>query len=110
MNAKLSMKKLWLGAKKCFTMHIGKNHEEYKNVQLFIDGWSVDTVDNYDTGEKEYEDILERDMKEISHTNDERYLGQLISSDSKNVQNITKLRNKGIVLKNKVIQILATMP
>ena len=46
----------------------------------------------------------------LSHVNYERYLGQIISSDSKNTANITKLRNKGIGLKNKVIQMLNTMP
>ena len=44
------MKKLRLGASKCFNKHIGKNNKEYKNVQLLIDGWSVKTVENYYTG------------------------------------------------------------
>ena len=109
-NAKLAMKKLRLGANKCFNMHIGKAHEEYKNVQLLIDGWSVKTVENYDTGNTEFNDIIGSDMNEISHINEEKYLGQVISCDSKNIKNITKLRNKGIGMKNKVIQMLSTMP
>ena len=67
------MKKLRLGAKKCFTMHIGKDHEDYKNVQLFVDGWSVQTFENYDTGDMEINEILEDDMNEISHINAESY-------------------------------------
>ena len=31
-KAKLAIKKLKLGAKKCFIVHIGKNHEDYQNV------------------------------------------------------------------------------
>ena len=109
-NAKFALKKLRLGAKKCYMMHVGNNHEDYKNVQLCVDGWSVETVENYDTSELKWEDILDDTMKEISHINSEKYLGQILSNDSKNIQNITKLRNKGIGLKNKVIQMLNTMP
>ena len=92
-NAKLAMKKLRLGANKCFNMHIGKDHEEYKNVQLLIDGWSVKTVDNYDTRNTEFDGILESDMNKIYHIHEEKYLGQVISisSDSKNTYNIEKL-------------------
>ena len=82
-------------------MHIGKAHEEYKNVQLLIDGWSVKTVENYDTGNTEFNDIIGSDMNKISHINEEKYLGQVISCDSKNIKNITKLRNKGIGIKTR---------
>ena len=49
-------------------------------------------------------------MKEISHINSERYVGQVISSDSSNTNNITKQRNKGIGIKNKIVQMLENMP
>ena len=85
---------------------VGKNHEDYKNVQLCVDGWSVKTVVNYDTSKHKWEDVLDNTMKEVSHINSEKYSGQIISNDSKNIKSITKLRNKGIGLKNKVIQML----
>ena len=109
-NAQIASKKLRLGAKKCFMMHVGNKHEDYKNNQLYVDGWDVKTVESYTAGEKDWIDTPVESMKEISHVNSERYLGQIISSDSKNTANITKLRNKGIGLKNKVIQMLNTMP
>ena len=37
-TAKIALKKLQLGLKKCFVLHTGKEHEEYKNVELFVDG------------------------------------------------------------------------
>ena len=37
-------------------------------------------------------------------------MGQIISVDGKNSKNIEKMRNKGNGLKNKVIQMLETMP
>lgn len=49
-------------------------------------------------------------MKEISHLDSDKYLGQVLSSDSKNSENITKLRNKGIGIKNKIVNILTNIP
>ena len=66
-NAKFALKMLRLGAEKCNMMHVGNNHEDYKNIQLCVDGWSVKTVENYDTSELKWEDILNYTMKEISH-------------------------------------------
>ena len=109
-NAQLATKKLRLGAKKCFVLHVGSEHENFKNIELVIDGWTVKSVESYDNGEKEWEDTLEEDMKEISHINYERYLGQIISSDSSNIHNITKQRNKGIGIQNKIIQMLDKIP
>ena len=43
-HAQLAIKELRLGAQKCSSMHIGKKHEEYKHVPLYVDGWSVRTV------------------------------------------------------------------
>ena len=108
-NAKLAIKKLRLGAKKCFMMHVGKKHED-QNIQLCIDGWNVKSVDNPLTGETEWEDTCDVNMKEISHINAEKYLRQTISSDSTNTSNIIELRNKGIGIQNKIIQMLEKMP
>ena len=90
-NAKLAIKKLRLCAKKCFVMHIGNKYDDYKNIELCIDGWSVKKVTSILTGRTEQQDTLLDDMNEISHTDSERYLGQVLSSDSKNTDNILKL-------------------
>ena len=75
-NAQLAMKKLRLGAKKCFVMHVGNEHDNYKNVELCIDGWDVKTVDNFMTGELEWDDVLKEDMNKISHIDSENILVQ----------------------------------
>ena len=64
-------------------------------------------MESYDTGSSKWEDILDKDMKEISHLDSDKYLGQVLSFDSKN---ITKLRNKGIGIKNKIVNILTNIP
>ena len=109
-NAQLAIKKLRLGAKKCITLQVGTKHEEFKHVPLFVDGWSVKNVDSYDNEASQWEDTYDKHMKEISHLNSEKYLGQILSSDAKNTKNITKLRNKGIGIKNKIVQILQNIP
>ena len=68
----------------------GKKHEDYKNIQLYIDGWNVKSVDNPLTGEIEWEDTCDMNMKEVSHINAEKYFGQMISRDSSNTSNITE--------------------
>ena len=62
-------------------MHVGNKRDNYKNVELCIDGWNVKSVESVLTGGTEYDDTLEEDMNEISHINSEKYLGQIISSD-----------------------------
>ena len=103
MNAQFAMKKLRLGPQKCFSMHIGKKHKDYINIQLYFDGWVVKSVNIYESGDVNWKDILNDDMNEMSHIDKEKYLGQVISSDSKNVNNIEQLRNKGICIQNKII-------
>ena len=46
----------------------------------------------------------------MSHIETEKYLGQTLSSDGKNTANIKKMKNKGIGIQNKKIQILENMP
>ena len=75
---------------------LGKKHDDFKNVPLFIDRWTVKSVDGTVQEETEWEDTCDMNMNEISHIKSEKYLGQTISSDSTNTNNITELRNKGI--------------
>ena len=108
-TAKIAIKKLQFGPKKCFVLHTGKQQDEYKNTELYVDGWILKHVVNVETGQSSREDIIEGDM-EISHPDSEKYLGQILSADGKNTKNIEKMRNKGIGIKNRVIQILEEMP
>ena len=64
----------------------------------------------FESGDVHWKDILNDDMNEMSHIDTEKYLGQVISSDSKNVNNIEQLRNKGIGIQNKIIEMLERMP
>ena len=46
-------------------MHVGNKHEDYKNIELCIDGWTVKTLESFDSGEQEWEDTLEDDMNKF---------------------------------------------
>ena len=84
-----------LGPKKCFFLHTGKEHE---NIELFVDGWAMKSVQDVETGEDSRQDIFEGTM--------DKYLGQTISADGRNTSNIEKIKNKGIDIQNKIIQML----
>ena len=97
--AKLAINTLRFGAKNYFN-----------NIELCINGWSMKKVESYLTGRTDLQDTLQEDMKEVFHVDSEKYLGQFLSSDSKNTININYLRNKGIGIQNKIIQMLDKMP
>ena len=108
-TAKIALKKLKLGPNKCFVLHTEKEHNNFRNIELYVDGWKLRDVKDVETDSTFREDIMEGDM-EVSHMDSEKYVGQIISSDDKNTQNIETIRNKGIGLKNQVIQMLEAMP
>ena len=107
-NAKIATKKLQFGPKKCYVLHTGGDHESYKNFEVYVDGWVMTNVTDVVTGNTKRIDTLDGSM-EMSHMSSEKYLGQVISSDGKNTKNIEKLYNKGIGIKNKILQMLETM-
>ena len=49
-TAKVAIKKLQLGPQKCFVLHTKKEHEGYKNIELFVDGWEMKEVQDVETG------------------------------------------------------------
>ena len=67
------------------------------------------SVKDVETGEDSRQDIFEGSM-EMSHLGSDKYLGTTISADGRNTANIEKMRNKGIGLQTKIIQMLDDMP
>ena len=81
-TTKIALKKLQLGPKKCFVLHTGKDHEECRNVEPFVNGWKLNSVEDVDTESDSREDTLTENMK-LTHINSEKYLGQILSADGK---------------------------
>ena len=95
LNTKTNIKKLQYGVKKCYKMHVGKKWNPDICPDLHVDGWKMETVTELETGlveqNEEYAGIHK--MKEVV---DEKYLGDIVSSDGKNQKNIQARKSKGI--------------
>ena len=83
LNAKSSVKKLQFGMNKCHKFHVGKNKSSC--LDLYLDEWKVKSVD--DTETVTLEDVQE-DEHIVEDVTDEKYLGDIISKNGKNIKNI----------------------
>ena len=69
-TAKTALKKLQLGLKKLFVLHTGKKHNNFRNIELYVDGQKVRDVKDAEKDFTLREDIMEGEM-EISHMDSE---------------------------------------
>ena len=106
---KTNEKKLQFGIEKCKKMHVGKYCQEYKCQKLSIDSWKEVEVIDDETRMGTLEDIHTGTeiMKKIDN---EKYLGDVLSNDGRNIKNIKTRVNKGIGIVNKIISMLDVIP
>ena len=78
MNAKSNTKKIQFGKEKCHKLHIGCNKDSCPD--LYLDTWKIDPTEEYDTGRKILNDVIDDDYK-IEQSDEQRYLGDLITSN-----------------------------
>ena len=96
-NTKSNMKKLQYGTAKCHKMHVGRRKNEDICPDLFVDGWKLKEVSEIDTGTVEDDSVDDYDgLQKMDEVTDEKYLGDVLSADGKNLKNITARRNKSI--------------
>ena len=103
MNAKTNTKKFQFGKDKCHKIHFGCNKDSCPD--LFLDTWKIEESDEYNSGQEEFNDVIDEDYK-IEHSEEERYLGDLITSDGKNIKNIAARKAKGIGIVDKIFSTL----
>ena len=108
LNGKTSTKKLQFGAKKCKKMHIGKQIEEFKCHPIFVGKWKEDDSNDV-TGEEEVNDIYLGKV-EMEDTEEEKYLGDIISNDGRNLKDIKARVNKGKGIVKRILDILESIP
>ena len=109
LNAKTACKRLQFGMDKCFVMHVGKNISEYKKVELYVDGWKKQEMQNILTGETKLKETHEGEHDVLERFS-EKYLVQLLSSDGSNVKNVENRANKGIGMAGTMQSILTNVP
>ena len=107
-NAKTAIKKLQFGPDKCHVLHIGRNQENHKIFDHYVEGWNMEEVPDILAGESYTEEAYDGEHG-MSSESVQKYLGQHISSDSTNTKNIEMLRNKGIGIQNKLVQIMTAI-
>ena len=107
-NCKTNTKKLTFGEDKCKKMHVGSNKMEYKCPDLYVDKWSeIATKD--DIIEVTYKDVFEGETI-MEEKEQEKYLGDLVSVDGKNIKNIKTRVNKCRGVATKILTILEGIP
>ena len=102
------MKKLHFGPAKCKKMHIGKKYEEFKCHDIFVDKWE-EMEEKNDAGRDIIEDICIGKVQ-IEESEEEKYLGDIIAKDGRNIKNIQSRINKGKGIVKRIIDILDGIP
>ena len=103
LNTKTAIKQLQYGVQKCFKMHVGKACIKEVCPDLYVDGWKMKTVTEVETGScKQVEEYSGTHVMEEVQA--EKYLGDILSNDGKNVKNITARRNRGTEIVSQIME------
>ena len=109
MKMKTDSKKLQFGSDKCKKLHVGKMYDDFKCQTLKVDNWKEVEIKNEETGIDEIEDFVEGE-EEMKVKNEEKYLGDVISTDGRNIKNIKARVAKGKGITSKILSILEGIP
>ena len=92
-NVKTAEKGLQFGVTKCKSMLIGKNVENVLNSELKVDNWKVSYSDSLKAGEDDLIEVYDGKVC-IDKTQEQRYLGFVLSDKGNNMVNINHLKKK----------------
>ena len=106
-NIKTAEKRLQFGVSKCKTMVIGKDADKTIKNPLMVDQWRVDN----DILTENDEEISEEYAGEVimEHTEQQKYLGFILSSKGDNMKNINEMKNKSIWITNTIFDKMKTL-
>ena len=102
-NAKTNVKKLQFGEKKCHRMHIGKENPYCPD--LYIDNWKVENLADVEPENDSKIDAFDGDYQ-IEDSDEEKYLGDLLTSNGSNEKNIKARKAKGFGIADKIESML----
>ena len=109
---KTNTKKLQFGSEKCKKIHIGKYCDQYKCLPLFVESWEekeLETTKSCDPKQIKINDVMMGE-EEMELKDEEKYLGDIISSDGKNSKNIQARVNKGKGIVRNILSMLEGIP
>ena len=84
-------------------MHVWKTCVKEICPDLQLGGWEMKTVIEVATGKSSHEDIY-NGIHKMEAVSSEKYLGDILSSDGKNLKNISARKDKGIGIVTKVME------
>ena len=94
-NVKTAEKRLQFGPTKCKTMLIGKDTTNVLNSELFVDCWKVEHGEVSEPGGEDLIEIYEGPIP-IEKTEQQKYLGFVLSCSGNNMTNINAMKTKSI--------------
>ena len=100
-NLKSAEKTLQFGVSKCKSMLISKKKENVPDNDLMVDTWEVNYEENKQTGKVCLVEKFNGQTK-IKQTNEQMYLGFVISSTGNNMVNINQLQKKSLGVIRKI--------
>ena len=84
-------------------MHVGRNCVKEICPDLFVDGWKLETVSEVETGKCSQEEEY-TGMHGMAEVSSEKYLGDILASDGRNLKNITARKNRGIGIVTQIME------
>ena len=106
-NFKTNCKKLQFGVSKCKKMHIGKTCDDFKCQELYVDKWE-EVIKEDDEGIKVEDCFLGEEVME--EKTEEKYLGDIISDDGRNMKTVKARVSRGTVIVNNIMTKLESIP
>ena len=97
------------GVNKCKKLHVGIKDVDFKCQDLMIDKWKEVNVKGEYSEESNHTDVFEGEHI-MEQKEEERYLGDLISTDGRNIKNIRARINKGAGIVNRILTMLNGIP
>ena len=107
-NVKTAEKTLQFGPAKCKSMLVGKDTNNVFNSEMHVDKWVVDHIDNSKTGEADLVEYFSGKVS-IGQTDEQTYLGFVISNKGENMANIRKGKQKSIGTVTQIINKLNSL-
>ena len=102
-NAKTSLKKLQFGPDKCHKMHVGIKKPYCP--ELSIDSWKMKVKTEIESKTEEQIDEFDGDVI-MEESEEEKYLGDIITHDGMNKKNIAARKGKGYGIVERIIDML----